>query len=475
MSDSPTPLPLVREAEPATPFPVQALGKIAADLVDQMAEIIQAPAALIAQSVLSAMNLVAQPHANVVLDGRVCPLSLFLLTLGESGERKSAADGWVLTQVRKRQREQMQRYRMDYELYERAITSYDATIKRIVNNKKYTPEQREQLLSEVEKPKSPVMPLYLVSEPSAEAIHRQLMQGLPAVGLINDEGGQFLGGYAMSQDKRLGTLTTLSRLWDRGEFDRVRVGDGAGSYFGRRLNLHLMLQPMIAASLLADPLAREQGFLSRCLVSYPTSTAGQRFYADLDLSMTRAYAAFDARVAELLDMPWPLNDHGELEPQALELSLDAKAEWVQIYDEIEKRLGAGQVFAPVRPLASKSGEHVLRLAGTFAVFEGARAVSQDHVTRAGDLIDHYLFEAKRLWGAGAVAPELKLAADALAWIQQKYGVGSVFTLADVYRNGPAAIRNAARARQVTGILLAHHWLCKAEHPKAGEAFELVAG
>ena len=56
----------------------------------------------------------------------------------------------------------------------------------------------------------------------------------------------------MSSEKKLGTLTTLSRLWDRGEFDRVRVGDGSGTYYGRRLTLHLMAQPIVASMLLAE-------------------------------------------------------------------------------------------------------------------------------------------------------------------------------------------------------------------------------
>lgn len=89
---TPEPLPLTRELDPATPFPVQALGVIGAAVVEQMHAVIQAPPALIGQSVLAAMNQVAQPFANVIIDGRVSPLSEFFLTLGESGERKSAVD-----------------------------------------------------------------------------------------------------------------------------------------------------------------------------------------------------------------------------------------------------------------------------------------------------------------------------------------------------------------------------------------------
>ena len=43
----PDPLPLARELDPATPFPVEALGAVGAAVVEQMHAVIQAPEALI--------------------------------------------------------------------------------------------------------------------------------------------------------------------------------------------------------------------------------------------------------------------------------------------------------------------------------------------------------------------------------------------------------------------------------------------
>ena len=231
----PEPLPLARELDPATPFPVEALGTVGAAVVEQMHAVIQAPQALIGQSILAAMNQVAQPFANVIIDGRVSPLSDFFLTLGESGERKSAVDAWALAQVREHQRALMLKYRSERDEFEQAALIHDTQTKLVLADKKLSSEAKQARLAETPRPTAPVMPLFIVSEPSTEAIQRQLIIGLPSIGLVNDEGGQFLGGYAMSAEKRLGTLTTLSRLWDRGEFDRVRVGDGSGSYYGRRL------------------------------------------------------------------------------------------------------------------------------------------------------------------------------------------------------------------------------------------------
>jgi hypothetical protein len=264
-----------------------------------MRTVIQAPVALLGQTILAAMNQVAQPHANVVVDGRVSPLSEFFLTLGESGERKSAGDSWALLPVRAPQPLLMQQYASEREQFEIAAQLFEAQAKRILADKKLSAEARQAKLAELNKPTAPIMPMLIVSEPTSEALQRQLAHGLPSIGLINDEAGQLLGGFAMSSEKKLGTLTTLSRLWDRGEFDRVRVGDGSGTYYGRRLTLHLMAQPVVASMLLADPLAREQGFLARCLVSFPQSTAGTRRYVETNLGNTRI-----PRYAERLTVCW---------------------------------------------------------------------------------------------------------------------------------------------------------------------------
>jgi len=307
------------------------------------------------------------------------------------------------------------------------------------------------------------MPLYVVSEPTSEALQRQLAHGLPSIGLVNDEAGQLLGGFAMSSEKKLGTLTTLSRLWDRGEFDRVRVGDGSGSYYGRRLSLHLMAQPVVAAMLLADPLAREQGFLARCLVSFclvsfPRSTAGQRRYAGQDLNQNPDYRRYAQRVTALLDQPWPLTADNELDPPTIVLSPSAKTAWVALYNDIERNLGAEGRLAPVRALASKAPEHVARLAGTFAVFDGDGQIGEDHIVRAAALMRHYLDEALRLWGAGQVSAELKLAQEVLHWLREKMGPGRVIPIADIYRLGPSAIRSASAARKVLQVLVQHGWV-----------------
>lgn len=87
-----------------------------------MHAVIQAPLALIGQSILAAINQVAQPYA---------------------GERKSAVDTWALAQVRERQRTLMTKYRADRDEYEQAALLYEVSAKRVIGDKKLSPEGRK--------------------------------------------------------------------------------------------------------------------------------------------------------------------------------------------------------------------------------------------------------------------------------------------------------------------------------------------
>ncbi|WP_052465023.1 DUF3987 domain-containing protein [Geoalkalibacter subterraneus] len=98
------PLPLRRPLPPAEQFPLEALPHVLRDMADLIIDVVQAPAAMVAQSLLIGSTLAAQSLADVTIDGRQFPLSLFAVSIGESGERKSATDNIVLAPHRKHER-----------------------------------------------------------------------------------------------------------------------------------------------------------------------------------------------------------------------------------------------------------------------------------------------------------------------------------------------------------------------------------
>ena len=85
----PAPLP---DVVGRAPYPLDALGPLLGGAAAAIAEAVRAPPELAAQSVLAVAGFAAQDKANITMDGRTYPLSLFLITVAESGDRKTACD-----------------------------------------------------------------------------------------------------------------------------------------------------------------------------------------------------------------------------------------------------------------------------------------------------------------------------------------------------------------------------------------------
>ena len=86
------PEPLHRAVPAAGGYPVDALGPILGPACRRMADVLQAPEALCGQSLLAAASLAVQQHADIGIDGRHELLSLWCLSIAESGERDQAVE-----------------------------------------------------------------------------------------------------------------------------------------------------------------------------------------------------------------------------------------------------------------------------------------------------------------------------------------------------------------------------------------------
>lgn len=117
------PLPEAAETTPDA-YPMHALGKVLGEAARAIADDVQAPDALVAGSVLAAASLAAQPLANVVLPhGQRCPLSLFIVSSGQSGDRKSAADAVAGSEIEEARRRDAREYAKELQRYEDAKAS----------------------------------------------------------------------------------------------------------------------------------------------------------------------------------------------------------------------------------------------------------------------------------------------------------------------------------------------------------------
>jgi hypothetical protein len=461
------PRPLKREVARAEPYPYQALGAVLAPVAEAIQDATQAPLGICAQSVLATVCLCVQAHANVELPtGEVKPISEFFLTVAESGERKTAADERALRGVRDREQALAEEFREKWKHYEDDQEAFDKQRAQVLADRKLsTREAKREALNKVgDKPTPPPRPILIGSEPTYEGLLRLLREGHGYCGIFSSEGGLFIGGHGMSNEAKLRTIAGFSELWDGTSQKRIRAGDGIDVLHGRRVALHLLVQPWVADRLFGDSLLIEQGMLSRVLAIAPDAVAGTRPFRRPKVEEISRISGFSTRVNSILCTSPPCDgaDPRELRPRTVNLSPDATRVWIEFHDYVEKMLAPDAPFAPIKPLANKAPEHAARLATIIEVFGNLTAdnLSAESMMGGIELIQHYMAEALRIYAAIQDSPDLKLAEKALDWIgRQPEGV---FSVPDLYQYGPHAIRDAAKAKSVVAILVEHRWINQIE-------------
>jgi len=456
------PCPLMREISPGEPFPVHALGPVLRPMAEAIHDRVQAPMAICAQSVLAVAALAVQGHVDVVLPiGETKPTSLYLITQAESGERKDASDNVAMRPVARRQKALRDQYDIDHPQWQDERAMWDRLREKIFReNRKDRAAMRADLQALGPMPPEPLDPLLVCSEPTFEGLCKLYGRGQPSLGLFTTEGGRFIGGHGMTEEAKLRTATGLSKFWDGAPVDRVRALEGTLYLEGRRLSLHLMVQPRVGDLLLRDGLLIDQGLASRLLVSAPESAAGTRLSHELQPTTGPAIAQYCAHLLHILEKPLTLV-HGkrqELAPRGLPFDHQATSRYFEFVDHVELRLGKGGELAPIKGFGNKLPEHAGRLAGVLRAVEDLDAAAASEADFANGIIlaEHYAAEALRLNEGARIRAKLRQAQQLLDWLHDEW-MEEYVSLPDIYQRGPYAIRDQATARGLVHELEEHGW------------------
>ncbi|MBQ0716919.1 MAG: DUF3987 domain-containing protein [Sulfitobacter litoralis] len=461
------PQPLVREIAPGAAYPVHALGPLRG-AVDAVQGITQAPVAIPAQSALAVASLAVQGFADVETLGGPRALSLYALTIARSGERKSACDAPLMAALRDHEREQAKAQRDEMQSWTNAQALWKGERDRILlEAKKGKGEKRTAAQADLEalgaEPDAPPSADRTVTEPTFEGLTKLFAHGQPSLGLFSDEGGQFLGGHAMNSENRQKTLAAFNDLWQGNPIRRTRSGDGHATLYGRRLAVHLMVQPSVARSFMADPMAADTGFLPRFLMCEPPSAIGTRMQANARRD-DMALEAFAGRLRAILETPMPMDEETrELQPCFLGLAPDARTLLAGFADATEAAQANGGDLAHITGTASKAAEQAARIAGVLTLWRDldAQQVQPSDMADAITLAQFYLSEASRLASAATVSAEIDRAEALRKWLLDSWPHPEIM-VRDVVRLGPNALRESPKARAALGILERHGWLVPLE-------------
>ena len=448
------PEPLRAPIPKAAPYPVEALGDVLGKAASALHESIKAPLALCCQSVLASASLVAQTHFDVRLPwGDKKPLSLFLLTVAESGERKSGVDDVVLGAAKNHERLKMDAYYSSLEQYETDLARWKAENE---ERNKAAAKAKTQAAKDdaaaadhqaTQKPDAPIMPLRFVTDPTVEGLFKLLAVGQPSVGLFSDEAGLLIGGHALNNDNALKTMARWCKLWDGAPFERMRGGDGSGVLYGRRMAMHQLAQPDVMVKLLGDRMANGQGFLARCLVAWPESTIGNRHIEKFEWAgeLTDVKRLFATLKGLIEAEPRTGKTAQELDPVDLPLDEDAIRLAIAAANQFETLMQKGNDLAELKDRTAKALENACRIAGVLAVIEGGmatRSISSKYLERGLIIVQWYLSESLRIRGA-ALVPQAVTDAESLSkWLDGRDC--RMFRSVQILNKGPSHLRNKNR-------------------------------
>ncbi|MBB4857178.1 hypothetical protein HNO88_000485 [Novosphingobium chloroacetimidivorans] len=391
-------------------YPLQVLPARLADCIRGLADTVQLPVSIAAQAILGACALVTQTRIDVEMPtGEIIPTSLFLFTVAASGDRKSSCDKKALGPVYRREKELREGFEEKQQSFTIAKAAYEQAAKTAKAGKKNRAEIQSALQACGKPPTPPALPMLLVEEPTTEGIVKLLDEAYPSIGLFSDEGAAFLGGYSMQDEQQAKTGAVLSQLWDGKPIKRVRGTDVTKILDGRRMSLHLMVQPGVAMKLFGNKALRDQGMMSRMLITFPKSMKGQRLWREPTQEALDAISAYQSRLTNLLQGLFSRMDPETrtLEFSTVRLQPEARSMWIQFSDHLERQQGPDGDLAEVSDLASKMAQHALRLAAVISYYQSGEntareGISADAMTAGIALGEFYLSEALRLFNAGAV-------------------------------------------------------------------------
>jgi hypothetical protein len=397
------------------------------------------------------------------------PISLFALTIAQSGERKSACDALATRAIKQIDQERERQYRL-------AIRKFDAELADFHKGKRRKPRNDFDVIDEGLKdpmvdltPEPPLVPTILISDVTIEGLHRRLETGTPSVAVMTDEGGQFFGGHSMKRENALKTATGFSKLWDGSPMSKSRASSEPSVLYGKRVSLHLMVQPGVARTVVGDPMMKDQGLLSRVLIAWPDSKIGSRQISRSPARIAEECEAksklstFDERIIELLNLDLPIypETRADLDLRCMKLSEQARALLEEFYNRVELALNKGEAFEYMTGFAAKAPEMAVRIAGVQTLYadENATEITGEMILNGIAMMDWYLSEMLRVTDTGRPNEELCAAEELRQWVVNRWAEEFI-DKRTMMKNGPGHLRDGNTLHRCIQKLEEHGWLVR---------------
>jgi hypothetical protein len=420
---------------------------------------------MIAAQCLGIAAAACQGLYDVVLPyGKTVPCSLNLITLGDSGERKSATFDFAAESLKNFERKLsasnlicQQNYLSEYNAWKFKVDRLKKSVAKSDRDGRSTVDIEDRLaaITAAEPPK-PKDGRLIYRDITPAALKKSLNENHPLGLILSDEAGNFFSGSMIRE------FNLLNDLWGGSDLIVDRVGTGSFTVFDPRFSQSIMLQPEIFNTALKNNYSalRGSGLLARSLICFPISTQGSRFNNN-ESQIKPDLTQYDARVNALLERTFSGAEGRIAERKNLNFDAPAKNYLNWVGDQIEMDLRPSGRFAMMSDFASKMIEHICRLAAIFHVIDDQPdgIIGEQYVKCAYEIINWYAVQFYNVVVLAMAPTQEQKDADLLFdfFLKKPWGHGlGGYTLTELRKFGPNLLRNPERLRPALDILMTNN-------------------
>ncbi|MDK9584652.1 YfjI family protein [Lelliottia wanjuensis] len=427
-------------------YPVDDLPEELYQVAIEIQKLTQAPFEMIVSCILSVLSLAAQGAYDVKAfesQGTI-PLSLFIITLALSGERKTTVEKLLMRVFREYDSKAAEQYQLDLQNYQilsdiwkTEKKALESALKAAVKGGKEPQEFRDRLEAHGhKKPNEPVKRQLIYDNTTERALLEGLRGSGASAGLMSDEGGNLLKSNIFSN------LPTINKFWSGGEAPVNRMKD-CFIVKNARLTMHMMVQPdlFLSSEKLTEHFFRESGAGARFLLSYPVSTMGERYESSYSLTLAECTELQKLEVKLQAWLEESLNCNGERQV----LVVGDMHYLTGLHNLVERELNYGHTLYDFSDVGSKIIENTVRIAGTLHLLtrkDNSLIIPRECIDSAHALCGWYVNQFMSIFSENARDEHDE--ALVMDWLDKyhtdpRWQAG--FPVSDVANFGPSALRN----------------------------------
>lgn len=357
------------------------------DLVaNEIARVTQAPYELIVSILVPGIATTVQHVCRVLrkqdLDG---PVGLFVITVCDSGERKSAVQKMVFgphTELQRLWDEQAAQgvaaHKVEHRMWREKVSMLRYATRRAYRTGEPTDEIEQKLRTTLETEPTPSLARKLIyADTTIEALLEGLYIRGRSAAMVHEEFAQFCEGPMSRQ------LGALNAIWSGSDWTVDRKTSESFVLHGASLTCLFQAQPSVFQRFILKQgeQALGNGFFARVLLCLPPSTQGSRLESGYQPDYSTLNWFYD-RCKTLLE---------RAKPRVLKFSPSAQVEWNEVANHYENQMKPGGQFFAAKDFASKAPENIARIAAVFHafLFDDSDEISSENLRCATNLVDYY--------------------------------------------------------------------------------------